>query len=141
MCHQRIHSNIIQIFISVVTSCDIKICLTWDVKSHNITFKCRVNYLKFAVTFKNPLNQEMGYCQLPIPVSSCHTLPNNSMTQDLETNTTTLIVRKHIGDSINGPWTCCHGTNIDVAVVNVTVLKGIISDLKCLYLTNSNNHA
>lgn len=45
---------------------------------------------------------------------------NSSIVQDLKTNITTLIVRGHINNKVNGPWSCYHGTNTGNATVIVT---------------------
>lgn len=98
------------------------VCLTWEAKTENITFRCKVSQLKWEVKFSNPLQEEQGYCGMPLPVSKCHSTHNN-ITQDVKTNTTVLIIHRHVDRALNGPWKCSHGTNTDEAIVNVTVIK------------------
>lgn len=121
-------------FFSVIQSCSVHVCLTWEAKKENITFKCKVSQLKFKVDFLNPKNEEQGYCISPIPHPECHS-SHNVITQNLETNTTVLVIQRHVDNRLNGPWKCYHGTNVDAAFVNVTVIeKGNI--LICLIKEN-----
>lgn len=106
--------------------------MTWNIDRENVTFQCKVNHLSMNVEFYNPILEEEGYCVMPIPNSECHPMHNNTMMQDLRTNTTFLILQRHIDDRLNGPWKCLHGTNRDEAIVNITILKGIL----CLLVTN-----
>lgn len=96
--------------------------MTWEAKKENITFKCKVSQLKFKVDFLNPKNEEQGYCISPIPVPGCYS-SHNFITQDRETNTTILVIQRHVDSRLDGSWKCYHGTNTDSAIVNVTVLK------------------
>ncbi|XP_076083943.1 uncharacterized protein LOC143054778 [Mytilus galloprovincialis] len=110
---------------SEIHPCNIEVCLTWSAEHNMIAFRCKVNYLTWKVEFFNQYHREQAYCLSPIPHSECyHLYKNCSITQDAYTNITTLTVRGHIDDSINGKWTCYHGTNLGTASVNVTVLKG-----------------
>ncbi|CAC5384498.1 unnamed protein product [Mytilus coruscus] len=59
---------------------------------------------------------------MPLPVPGCHSLHNNIM-QDPKTNITVLMIHRHVDITLNGPWKCRHGTNLDEAIVNVTVIK------------------
>lgn len=73
--------------------------------------------------FYNPSNQELAHCLTPFPIPECYTSPNNTIQQSRITNTTIFIVKHHIESSLNGQWKCTHGTNVDEATVNITVLK------------------
>lgn len=108
---------------TVILSCNIHVCLTWQAEKDGISFKCKVNKLSWKVMFYNPLNQELAHCLTPIPVPECFTTPNNTIRQSSITNTTIFIMKQHIQSSLNGQWKCTHGTNIDEATVNITVLK------------------
>lgn len=111
---------------SVILTCDIRVCLTWTAEKDNITFKCKVSNLEWKVYFFNPENEEQGYCISPIPEHACYS-SHNIITQDRQTNTTVLVIQRHVDNNLNGPWKCYHGTNRDAAIVNVTVLtKGNI---------------
>ncbi|CAC5378095.1 unnamed protein product [Mytilus coruscus] len=105
----------------VILSSDVHVCLTWEAKKENITFKCKVSNLLWKVYFSNPENEEQGFCVSPIPVQECHS-SHNVITQDLQTNTTVLVIQRHVDSKLNGPWKCSHGTNRDAAIVNVTVI-------------------
>lgn len=113
-----------QIFFSDTSSCSIQVCLTWEARSGNITFRCRVNHLKWKVIIYNPLNKEQGHCLNPLPNSECFPSNNkNTMFQERRTNTTILILKKNKYRNVTGSWTCYHGTNRDKAVVIVPDLK------------------
>lgn len=118
------HSFIIRFFFIETQSCNINVCLTWSAMKNEITFKCRVNALSWQVKFFNQFHKEQAYCMSPIPFSHCFSLSTNcTITQDAQHNITMLTVRGRIDKRINGGWTCYHGTNVDNAVVNVTVLR------------------
>lgn len=86
-------------------------------------FKCRVDDLSWKIYFYNPSEEELGHCTTPFPVSTCFPTKNNLITQDRESNTTILIVNRHVDSALNGLWRCAHGTKRDDAFVNVTILK------------------
>ncbi|CAG2198223.1 unnamed protein product [Mytilus edulis] len=112
------------LFVFELQPCNIDVCLTWSATKEKISFKCKVNALLFTVKFFNQLHQEQAYCASPIPHVLCFPLLSNSnITQDVVHNITILTLERRIDDRINGAWTCCHGTNVDKAVVNVTVLR------------------
>ncbi|XP_063412542.1 uncharacterized protein LOC134695254 [Mytilus trossulus] len=108
---------------TVILSCNIQVCLTWQAEKDGISFKCKVNKLSWKVMFYNPSNQELAHCLTPFPIPECYTSPNNTIQQSRITNTTIFIVKHHIESSLNGQWKCTHGTNVDEATVNITVLK------------------
>lgn len=114
-------------FFLELQSCNIDVCLTWSATKEKISFKCKVNSLLFTVKFFNQLHEEHAYCLSPIPLVSCYSLLDKDksiITQDALRNITILTLEKRIDDTINGAWTCFHGTEVDKAVVNVTVLRG-----------------
>lgn len=112
-----------------ISLCNIRMCLAWSVDEKILTFTCKVNRLQFRVELVNQYHITQGYCLHPFPSPYCYTYYRNStITQNTYTNETYLIVKGLINNSINGQWSCHHGTNIDVAFVNVTVLtsKGTV---------------
>lgn len=103
-------------------------CLTWEIQPENVTLKCTVSCLQFQVAIYNPVHVEEGYCNFRHRYTECKPTKNSYiMYQDHSTNTTVLIIMKHIDDKINGPWRCEHGTNRGTATANITVFtKGTI---------------
>lgn len=73
--------------------------------------------------FYNPSNEELAHCLSPFPIPTCYTSNRNTILQSRKTNTTVFVVKHHIDSSLNGQWKCAHGTNIDEAIVNITVLQ------------------
>lgn len=110
-------------YLSAAYYCNIDICLTWNVEEEHIALQCKVDNLRMSVEFRNPSNEEEGFCVMPTFTSYCLAMHNNEILQNLTTNTTVLILNRHIDDSLNGPWTCFHGTNIHGATVFINVLK------------------
>lgn len=102
--------------------------MSWDVTPENVTLKCTVSYLKYDVTIYNPVQGEEGFCQFPHTYSKCKVKKANyKIYQVRSTNTTTLIIMRHIDEQINGAWRCDHGTNRDTTTANITVFtKGKI---------------
>ncbi|XP_063412687.1 uncharacterized protein LOC134695384 isoform X3 [Mytilus trossulus] len=114
--------GISSLYIKAIHSCSVHVCLTWEATKENITFKCKVTQLRFKVDFFNPKNEEQGYCTSPLPEPRCYS-SHNIITQDRRTNTTVLVIERHVDNKLNGPWKCNHGTNIEAAIVNLTVLQ------------------
>lgn len=113
--------NVAFLLISVILSVDAHVCLTWEVEQNKATFKCKVDQLKWRVTFYNPSNEEQGHCLVPYHFPKCFSV--NEISQDRHTNITVLTINRLVDTSINGQWKCTHGRNIDEAAINVTVIK------------------
>lgn len=112
----------ILILIRETSLCNIRICLTWSVNEKTLTLRCKVDQLRFKVKIVNQFHNALGYCLHPVPVPHCFPFyKNSSITQNASTNVTSLIVEGLINTKINGQWSCVHGTNLDAAIVNVTV--------------------
>lgn len=105
--------------------------MSWDITSEIVTLKCTVSYLKYDVTIYNPVQGEEGFCQFPHTYSKCKVKKDNyKIYQVRSTNTTILIIMRHIDEQINGAWRCDHGTNRDTTTANITVFtKGKINEL------------
>lgn len=74
--------------------------------------------------FFNNRKEEQGFCLHPKPTPKC--FPSNTNTtimQNSKTNITYLRITGQIYSQFNGQWECRHGTNIDSAFINVTVLR------------------
>lgn len=114
-------------FFSETSLCNIRICLTWSVNQTILTFRCRVHQLRFSVMIVNQYHNAQGYCLHPLPVPQCVSYhKNTTITQNASTNVTSLVVKGLIDNKVNGQWSCLHGTNREEAIVDVTVLKGMI---------------
>lgn len=110
--------------------CGIHICLTWSVTTNAMQLFCKVSNLNHKVKMFNPNGIEVGYCLVPTPAEFCYVYTQSiNLTQSTETNVTTLTLHGEMTSSINGKWSCHHGTNIDVATVNVTILKDQVTDV------------
>lgn len=126
-CFRYIHLYVIEVFcllgsFSGILSCDVHACLTWEAKKEKITFKCKISHLRFEVHFYNFANEDQGFCLSPFPASSCIS-SNNVISQNLQTNTTILVIQRHVDSRLNGPWECRHGTKRGAAFVNVTIIQ------------------
>lgn len=126
---------LIYFHLSGISPCNKTISLFWSADKNTVTFVCRVNNLFWKVKFYSPSNQEVAHCLIPFPKSECYSNYGHDIMQERSTNITVLkIERKLDTDSeINGLWRCTHGTNIEGAVVNVSVQNdGIYHILKLL---------
>lgn len=107
-----------------ISSCNINICLAWSVNEKILTLICKVDKLHHKVRFFNQYHKTQGYCLQPFPAPHCFAFyRNSSISQNVSTNETYLTVKGVINNNINGQWSCLHGTNLDAAIVNVTVLR------------------
>lgn len=107
-----------------LNSCNFKICFTWKVSQDNLTLICKVHSLKYRVRITNPYHIKVADCFPGYKNLSVCDSPykNGSIHQDRNTNTTIYTVNGTIDNHVNGIWTCNHGTEIDNAKVDVTVL-------------------
>lgn len=88
-----------------------------------LTLICKVNNLHFKVLIEDPVGQLQADCLPPIPESKCTShFKDRSISQNIKTNETTFILKGNIDSHVNGYWTCRHGTKVDLAKVDVTVL-------------------
>lgn len=112
-------------------------CLTWKVNVQQLTLMCKVNNLHLRVLIGDPFGNIQADC-LPLTSNSiCDSFyRNGTIIQNRMTNETIYIVKGKIDRHINGNWTCRHGTRREVARVEVTVLKGILSCFKCSVVNN-----
>lgn len=77
--------------------------------------------MNHRIFIDNQFGREVADC---IP-DFCHSYHQNaSIIQLLKTNETIYSVNGQIDNKVNGNWTCRHGSNLDTAKVDVTVLKG-----------------
>lgn len=103
--------------------CGITVCLTWTVTITRLKLICKVNNLNFNVQIEDPEGKLQADCLPPTPESRCSShVKNGSISQNVLTNETTFILKGNIYSHVNGYWTCRHGTNVDLAKVDVTVL-------------------
>lgn len=77
--------------------------------------------LQHFIFIENQFNNRVADC-VPDLCESYH--QNATIIQIFESNKTIYTVYGQIDKKVNGNWTCRHGTNKDIAQVEVTVLKG-----------------
>ena len=80
-----------------------------------------VDMLKFQIVFKNPAGEESGNCEAPIRIGKgiVECSGKFKISQDLTTNTTTLIIKKN--KLIYGEWKCYHGSHIGSDSVDIKI--------------------
>ena len=81
---------------------------------------CRVDTLTSKVNFFGPNKQEFGGCVAPIHPRNDSKSCLDNITQDLTTNTTTLVLKK-TNTSRSGAWRCTHGTKRGEDWLNITI--------------------
>lgn len=94
---------------------------------NNLTLICKVNSWNHRIFINNQFGRKVADC---IP-DLCDPYDKNASMHST-TNDITFSVNGKIDNKVNGNWTCRHGTNLDIAIVEVTVLKGkiIFSSIK-----------
>lgn len=113
--------KIYYLFILGCEQCSIGICFSWKVSLDSLTLICKVNRWNHRIFIDNQFGRAVADC-LP---KSCQTYYKNaSIFPRLANNEITYEVHGQINNEVNGNWTCRHGTNLDIARVEVTVLKG-----------------
>lgn len=82
---------------------------------------CKTDDLQLKIIFHDNLDEEKGFCLLSYPKPLCHShSENDSISINLGTNETMLVVHDISDKHIQGRWTCSHGTSYEHAVVNIT---------------------
>ncbi|CAG2244448.1 unnamed protein product [Mytilus edulis] len=85
---------------------------------NNLTLICKVNSWNHRIFIDNQFGRKVADC---IP-DRCDPYDKNASMHST-TNDITFSVNGKIDNKVNGNWTCRHGTNLDIARVEVTVLK------------------
>ncbi|XP_052066131.1 uncharacterized protein LOC127705817 isoform X2 [Mytilus californianus] len=123
--------------------CNIQTCFTWKISKNRLTLTCKVDDLHLSVFIDDPFGKVQADCVQPHPFVKCEPYyKNGSITQNSTTKETIFTVQGKIDKSINGNWTCRHGTHRDIAKVEVTVLNtlgGIGSGLNKENIRYDNN--
>lgn len=97
-------------------SCENHVCLSWNIKQNTLLLTCKVDNLRFAVTFFDPLNAESAFCT---PPSHCEPVSKHVSIQKESERAVILKVNRTTG--LNGWWTCKYGESIGNASVEVTI--------------------
>ena len=97
-------------------------CLKYKDRGDTIAIICRVDRLKYQIVFKNPAGEDSGRCEAPIRIGKGNVECSEKfkISQNLTTNTTTLIMEKT--KHIYGEWKCHHGSNIGSDSVDIKML-------------------
>lgn len=99
---------------------------------------CKVSNLEHIVYINNQFNKEVGDCYSNL----CDSYQQNaSIIQILESNETIYTVNGQIDKKVNGNWTCRHGTNLQIAQVEVTVLKDVPTKLDRQVIDDTKEHS
>lgn len=123
---------------AVISSCRNDICFTWKVSLQTLTLICKVDNLHLSVYIGDPTGKLQADCLPPSHPNNCEPYyKNSSVIQYRSTNETVFRINGNIDYSINGNWTCRHGTRKEIATVEVSVLtikgghNGTIQDKLC----------
>ncbi|VDI19591.1 Hypothetical predicted protein, partial [Mytilus galloprovincialis] len=112
-----------------VPPCHETICLSWYESTNTLTFVCLVPDLCRYIVFHDPTNpnEDYAYCVMPFPKPQCFTRHNNSIiAQNITTNLTTLIIENPHDNTLNGNWSCRHGSSGDFTVTTVNLTETIL---------------
>lgn len=113
----KLHFLVLLIFFyvcsyTVLVSCTKTISLRWAIGESDIALVCQVNHIFLQVEFLHESKPIGAYCLPPHPVPLCTRYKNGSITQDLETNCTILVLNSNVKE-YHGTWSCKHGVNRD----------------------------
>lgn len=107
-----------------LTVCRCHLCLTWSIYRQDLHLICKTDDLHLKIIFHDNIDEEKGFCLLSYPKPSCHShSKNDSISIDLVTNETLLVVYGISNKYIQGRWTCRHGTSYEHAAVNITKME------------------
>ncbi|CAC5355043.1 unnamed protein product [Mytilus coruscus] len=124
-------------FLNGLMVCRCHLCLTWSIHRQNLHLTCKTDDLQLKIIFHDNLNEEKGFCLLSYPKPLCHShSENDSISINVVTNETVLVVHDISNRHIEGRWTCRHGTNYEYAIVNITRM-GFRDVIKGLSITTS----
>lgn len=113
----------------MISSCRNDICFTWKVNVRTLTLICKVDNLHLSIFIGDPTGKLQADCLPPSQPNNCEPYyKNSSVIQYRSTNETVFQVNGKIDYTVNGNWTCRHGTRKEIASVEVSVLtiKGMI---------------
>lgn len=99
------------------------VMLSWTEGYNKISFICTVMNLNFEVEFLHNSMPIDAYCTAPYPKPYCHSYNHNIIAQDLETNSTILVLTRKQKTSYSGVWSCKHGSNRDKSVDIIIPIK------------------
>ncbi|CAG2223610.1 unnamed protein product [Mytilus edulis] len=107
----------------VISSCRNDICFTWKVNVRTLTLICKVDNLHLSIFIGDPTGKLQADCLPPSQPNNCEPYyKNSSVIQYRSTNETVFQVNGKIDYTVNGNWTCRHGTRKEIASVEVSVL-------------------
>ncbi|VDI79731.1 Hypothetical predicted protein, partial [Mytilus galloprovincialis] len=92
------------------------ISLTWAIGESDIALVCQVKHIFLQVEFLHESIPIGAYCLPPHPIPLCTRYKDGSITQDLETNCTILVLNSNVKE-YRGTWSCKHGVNRDESEV------------------------
>lgn len=114
------------------------VCLKGEVKNDVLSLNCKISDLRADVEFYKD-GSLYGSCPGPTENSNRSIVcSRKDITQNLDTNITTVVAKNKASFTIYGSWECKHGENLGEDALNVTepcvVLKGKqgihLSDIK-----------
>lgn len=103
--------------------------MTWNFTGEKLKLKCLTNQTLSKISITDPFNQEQGYCSIPYPFPACTShYRNGYIHQTLAGKETIFDLGGLIDTSVNGKWSCNHGTNVETAFADVSILNKIGND-------------
>ena len=112
-----------QLYISGTFACNPHICLRWTVTWKSFTLVCHVKNIKYPVFIDNQKGEVAARYFPPYPSTNCKSrAPNTSTVHNNHKSDIMFLFHGEIDKHINGNWTCRHGTGLDIAFIEVTIL-------------------
>ncbi|XP_052065600.1 uncharacterized protein LOC127705325 isoform X2 [Mytilus californianus] len=112
--------------------CSIDICFNWKITTNALILKCKVPSVIHRLMIINQFDKILADCvPPPTTAQNCASdFKNGSIRYDAMSNETIFTMTGTINHHLNGNWTCRHGTSLDIAQVEVTVIIAPMSQEK-----------
>lgn len=118
-----------------INACNLQTCLEWRISVDELTLICKIDNLHLLVLIDDPAGSTRADCYPDTEHTTCESYyENESITQNPTTKEIVYTVHGKIDHHLNGKWSCRHGTRLNVATVEVTVLE------RCTYVIMSFNN-
>lgn len=113
-----------------INACNLQTCLEWRISVDELNLICKINNLHLLVLIDDPSGSTRADCYPDTEHTTCESYyENESITQNMTTKEIVYTVHGKIDHRLNGKWSCRHGTRLNVATVEVTVLERCSSEV------------
>lgn len=113
-----------------INACNLQTCMEWRISVDELTLICKIEHFHLLVLIDDPSGSTRADCYPDTEHTTCESYyENESITQNPKTKEIVYTVHGKIDHRLNGNWSCRHGTRLNVATVEVTVLERCSSEV------------